>query len=78
MRLMLHALEESDIYISTKTACSKDSSMSLGIFELTHDKARANSGIRISLSYLTTIDDIDYFLETLKKKIKELSFMKGE
>lgn len=75
---MLHALEESDIYISTKTACSKDSSMSLGVFELTHDKVRANSSIRISISYLTTNDDIDYFLETLKKKIKELSFMKGE
>ena len=52
--------------------------MSLGVFELTHDKVRASSSIRISISYLTTDDDIDYFLETLKKKIKELSFMKGE
>ena len=75
---MLHALEEKDIYISTKTACSKDSSMSLGVYELTKDKEIASSSIRISLSYLTTSDEVDYFLEVFKTKLKELRFRKGE
>ncbi len=75
---MLHALEEKDIYISTKTACSKDSSMSLGVYELTKDKELASSSIRISLSYLTTSDEVDYFLEVFKTKLKELRFRKGE
>lgn len=75
---MLHALAESDIYISTKTACSFDNSMSLSVFELTHDEVLAKTSIRISLSYLTTMDEIEYFLDVFKKKIMELSFMKGE
>ena len=75
---LLHSLAESDIYISTKTACASNTSMSLSVYELTHDKVIANSSIRISLSYLTTDGEIDYFLETLKKKIKELRFKEGE
>ena len=75
---MLHALAESDIYISTKTACSIDNSMSLSVFELTKDKDLAKTSIRISLSYLTTFEEIEYFLKVFKEKIVELSFMKGE
>ena len=75
---ILHALAESDIYISTKTACSSDSSMSESVYELTKNKDYARSSIRISLSYMTTDEEIDYFLEEFKKKIMELSFMKGE
>ena len=75
---LLHSLVENDIYISTKTACASNSSMSLSVYELTHDKVIANSSIRISLSYLTTDGEVDYFLETLKKKIKELRFKEGE
>lgn len=75
---MLHALAESDIYISTKTACSSDNSMSESVYELTKNKDYAKTSIRISLSYLTKDEEITYFLETFKKKIMELSFMKGE
>ena len=75
---MLHALAESDIYISTKTACAFDNSMSGSVYELTKNKEYAKTSIRISLSYLTTFEEINHFLEIFKKKIKELSFMKGE
>lgn len=75
---MLHALAEKDIYISTKTACSYDSSLSESVLELTKNKNFAKSSIRISLSYLTTKDEINYFLKVLKEKINELSLMKGE
>ena len=70
---MMHALAEADIYISTKTACSFDNSMSLSVYELTKDKELASTSVRISLSYLTTKEEIDYFLKIFKEKIKELN-----
>lgn len=59
------------IYVSTKTACSSDSSYSLCIYELYNDKERASSSIRISLSYKTTLDEVDYFLNILDKLMEE-------
>lgn len=75
---MLHALSEKDIYISTKTACSEDNSLSESVLALTKNKDLAKSSLRISLSYLTTEEEIKYFLKVLQEKIKELSFQKGE
>ena len=60
---MLHALEQYEIYISTKTACSDKEDESLSVYEFTKDHNLAKSSIRISLSYLTTIEEIDYFLD---------------
>lgn len=59
----VHALEEYDIYISTKSACSDVHSLSKSVLTLTKNKAYASSTLRISLSYLTTIEEVDYFLE---------------
>ena len=70
---MLHALAEHDIYISTKTACSFDNSLSISVFEVTKNKELAKTSLRVSLSYLTTLEEINIFLQTLKEKIKELS-----
>ena len=75
---MMHALAEKDIYVSTKTACSYDKSLSASVFELTKDLELAKSSIRISLSYLTTYEEIDYFLKILKDKIDELTLEMGE
>ena len=69
---MLHALEESDIYISTQTACSSNSAMSKAVLALTKSEERASSSIRISLSYLTTKEELDTFLEKLKECINRL------
>lgn len=69
---MLHALEEKDIYVSTKTACSSDASMSISLFSMTKNEEISKSSIRISLSYLTTSDEIDYFIKTFKEKVIEL------
>ena len=71
---MLHALEEENIFISTKTACSKDNSDSLTLTTLGYDHSIAGHSLRISLSYLTTVDEINKFVEVLDKKIKELNF----
>ncbi|MBR4618485.1 MAG: cysteine desulfurase [Bacilli bacterium] len=69
---LLHALEEEDIYISTKTACSKTDNLSESVFELTKDKQKASHSLRISLSYLTTKEEIDKFIKVLKEKITYL------
>ena len=71
--VMLHALEEKDIYVSTQTACSTGN-YSKAVYALTHDKDRASSSLRISLSYLTTKKEIDEFSLVLSECIDKLSF----
>lgn len=63
----LHALEEYDVYISTQTACSKSGSHSKSVYALTHDENIASSSIRISISYITTKEEIDKFIEIFKE-----------
>lgn len=71
---MLHALEEKDIYISTKTACSKDNSNSLTLTAIGKDDSISGHSIRISISYLTTKEEIHTFVENFKNCIKKLKF----
>lgn len=68
---MLHALEEEDIYLSTKTACSGDG-YSLAIYTLTGDKNLASSSLRISLSHLTEKEELVVFMKILKEKVDHL------
>ena len=56
---MVHALEEHEIYISTQTACSSNDTLSKAVLELTKNIDRASSSLRISLSYLTTEEEIE-------------------
>ena len=74
---MLHALEEEEVYISTKTACSKSLS-SLSVYELTKNESYSEKSIRISISHLTTLEEINEFIKIFKRKLKELDFRKGE
>lgn len=71
--VMLHALEEYDIYLSTQTACSSGN-YSRAVYAVTNDKDRASRSMRISLSYLTTKEEIDEFIDTFKKCINKLNF----
>ena len=71
--VMLHALEEKEIYISTQTACSTGN-YSKAVYAITHDKEKASSSLRISLSYLTTKEEIDDFVKSLDECIKKLNF----
>ena len=63
----MRALEDYDIYVSTKTACSDDNSYSENVYDLTKDMERAKSSIRISLSHLTTEEEVYTFIQTFKK-----------
>lgn len=72
---MLHALEEFDIYISTQSACATGAS-SKAVMALTGDIEKANSSIRISLSKLTTKDELDKFLVAFDKCYNKLLLKK--
>ena len=61
------------IYVSTQTACSSNNPVSKAVLAVTKNKNYASSSIRISLSYLTTKEEIDMFIKVLNNKIKELS-----
>ncbi|ENH96929.1 cysteine desulfurase [Gracilibacillus halophilus YIM-C55.5] len=72
--VMIHALEEDDIYISTKSACSsKSADESAVLAACGHRRKITESGLRISMSYETTEADIDYFLVKLAEAYDKLS-----
>lgn len=67
-----HALEEYDIYISTQSACSANNPISKAVLEVTNDEETAKHSIRISLSYLTTKEELDKFLDAFDKCYNKL------
>lgn len=69
----LHALEKYEVYISTQTACSDTTGMSKAVYQLTNDEKRAGSSLRISISSMTTKEEIDIFLEVFDKCYKQLN-----
>ena len=71
----MHALEEFDIYVSTKSACST-SKESSAVFSITKDHLRALSSIRISISHLTTKEEIDNFIKGFDTCYKRLTNLK--
>lgn len=71
--VMLHALEEAEIYVSTQTACSTGN-YSKAVYAVTKDTEKASRSLRISLSYLTTKEEIDMFVSEFEKCIKKLDF----
>ena len=68
----IHALDEKEIYISTKSACSSSDSISNAVFALTKDKDLSNASLRVSLSYLTTEEEVNTFLKVFDESYKKL------
>lgn len=68
----IHAMEEKEIYLSTKSACST-SDISKSIYALYHDDNIATHSIRISLSYKNTFEEINKFKEVFAELIEHLS-----
>lgn len=68
----IHALEEKEIYISTKSACSSSDSISNAVYALTKNKELSYQTLRISLSYLTTEEEIDTFLKVFNECYERL------
>lgn len=55
-------LETFEIYVATKSACCAPNTVSRPVFALTGDRKAALSTLRISLSHLTTINEIETFI----------------
>ena len=71
----IHALEKHGVYVSSNTACSSGK-ISAAVLNLYRDKVRALTTIRISLSYLTTNEEITEFLkifDNVYNKLMELA-----
>ena len=64
-------LSDREIYVSLNTACSLNTDYSKVVYELYNDMDRAKSSIRISLSYLTTKDEIDYLVDNIRGYLNE-------
>ena len=68
----LHALEEYEIYVSSNTACSS-ATLSSSVMAVYNDKVRASSTLRISLSHLTTTDEVNKFIHYFEEIYRKLS-----
>ncbi len=71
--VLLHYLEDKNIYVSTGSACSSKSTekshvlKALGLTDL-----QSEGAIRFCFSYENTIEEIDYTMEVLKESIEEI------
>lgn len=68
----IHALEEKEVFISTKSACSKADGISNSVYALTKDTELSGHSLRISISYKTTSLEIDEFLTIFDECYKKL------
>lgn len=68
---IVEALENKEIYVSAKTSCCPIESPSKLVYALTKDKSLASTSIRVSLSNLTTKEEVLMFLQTFDSIYKE-------
>lgn len=72
----IHAMEKENIFISTKSACSNIHDASSTLLALNKNDSVCNTSIRISLSSITSTDEIKKFLETFNKTFNYLYNLK--
>ena len=71
----VHAMDEYEVYLSTKSACSDVGAMSDSVYAVVKDRNRASSSIRISLSYKTTEEEVNKFIVLFDEVYKKLILM---
>ena len=69
---VLKELEDNEIYLSTVSACSMGGTPSKSVLAITKDEVLARNTIRISISHMTTVGEINKFIETFKKILENL------
>ncbi len=77
--VLLHMLEQKEIYVSTGSACSsnkKGQSHVLQAAGLTPDEIEG--AIRFSFSEFNTVEEMDYVLENLKKSVSDIRKVTGK
>ncbi len=62
---MRRLLDDKGVCVSVKSACSVPNTPSRPVMAMTHDRKRALSSWRISLSHLTTDEELNSFMEIL-------------
>ncbi|MBM7584970.1 cysteine desulfurase [Bacillus pakistanensis] len=71
--VIVHALEEMDIYVSTTSACSSKKNIpSRTLLAMGRTEEMANSSIRVSLAFENTMEEAIIFIQSLKKVISNL------
>lgn len=71
--VVIHALYEEGIVISTQSACSsKQFEKSRVLVAMGASEEIASSGLRISMSYETTMDEIEQFIKIFEQTIQQL------
>lgn len=76
--VLVHMLEEQEIYVSTTSACSsRKKSSSKTLLAMGRSQEVAKSAIRVSLSYENEIEEMKYFLSVLEKSIQKLKKVMG-
>ncbi len=68
--MLQSALNEKDIYVATKSACCAVNTVSKPVYAMTKDKKLSLATLRVSLSHLTTEEEIDTFLEVFEAALK--------
>lgn len=72
---LIHSLEEKEVYVGTNTACASGE-LSTSVMALYNDLDRAKHTIRISLSYMSTTDEINKFLSIFDEAYAKLASLK--
>jgi len=71
--VLLHALEDREIYVSSGSACaSNHPSLSGSLMAIGVEKSLLDSTLRFSFSVNTKMDEIDYTLEVLNEIVPML------
>lgn len=73
--IMLHYLEQFNIYVSSGSACSKGANSHV-LSAFGYSKDRIDTALRISFSKDTTKEDLEFFVEKLNDGINSLAKMK--
>lgn len=63
-------LDKNEIYVATKSACCAPNTVSKPVYAMTKDRKLSLSTLRISLSHITTMDEINVFLENFSRALE--------
>ena len=69
---LIHSLDKHEIYVSTNTACASGE-ISHSVMAIYNDNKRAKHTIRISISHVTTTEEINKFLSAFKEEYEKLT-----
>ena len=72
----IHAMEEEQIFISTKSACSNINDVSSTLVALKKSEKISSTSIRISISHITTLEEVMEFLKIFNEKFEYLNNLK--